>query len=476
MSQNIIENKVAYLRATKDAIKDAIVEKGVEVKPEDTFRSYADKISAISAGGGGSFETDWGSLAPAEVIKAQYINIFAEEGTNSDNVSQTDFLLREIEVFGSDNQRFTSYATEVQYLSSSQQYYTTKRLTDLNGNMGETFYFSNNKSLPSCKINLLKVCDIYKIVISIEIRNTSASILKNFKIEVSEDGKNWTVFQLNEICDFNKWSRYNGYLDQRKKAFHYTKESVGERTEVSFLKTFGQNGEIEEYKGIEGQVVVDTKNKYLRVMDGVSPGGKPVDTLIKTIRTSSSYTSRWYECEIYSNGTMCQKGFYYTTTSTSGVRYIKYPFRFSKLLRLNSCISAGETSYSHSTSYHAIPVWLSGPPTINTDAYTRYATLRLNLPTSNSGGFYWEAWGTWDENTDFDSAPYDKITNIFQDVPWSLLTTAPTTLEVIENTSYAVEEEPVITNEEKIEDLEENIKNLERKINSLTLLLNRRGR
>jgi len=48
-----IANKLDYLNDTKTAIKEAIVEKGVEVADTDTFRSYAEKIGLISSGGGG---------------------------------------------------------------------------------------------------------------------------------------------------------------------------------------------------------------------------------------------------------------------------------------------------------------------------------------------------------------------------------------------------------------------------------------
>lgn len=46
-------DKLNYLIGTKNAIKEAIVEKGVDVSNSDTFRSYAEKIKSISAGGGG---------------------------------------------------------------------------------------------------------------------------------------------------------------------------------------------------------------------------------------------------------------------------------------------------------------------------------------------------------------------------------------------------------------------------------------
>lgn len=43
-----LRRKLAYLKETKAAIKDAIVEKGQTVTDSDTFRSYADKIINIS--------------------------------------------------------------------------------------------------------------------------------------------------------------------------------------------------------------------------------------------------------------------------------------------------------------------------------------------------------------------------------------------------------------------------------------------
>lgn len=42
-----IRAKIEYLEATKKAIRDAIVAKGVAVADTDTFRSYADKIDSI---------------------------------------------------------------------------------------------------------------------------------------------------------------------------------------------------------------------------------------------------------------------------------------------------------------------------------------------------------------------------------------------------------------------------------------------
>lgn len=48
-----LENKLTYLNGTKDAIKQAIIGKGVSVTEADTFRSYATKIGEIQSGGSG---------------------------------------------------------------------------------------------------------------------------------------------------------------------------------------------------------------------------------------------------------------------------------------------------------------------------------------------------------------------------------------------------------------------------------------
>lgn len=49
-----IADKLNYLNTTKTNIKNAIIEKGVEVSDSDTFRDYATKIADISSGSGPS--------------------------------------------------------------------------------------------------------------------------------------------------------------------------------------------------------------------------------------------------------------------------------------------------------------------------------------------------------------------------------------------------------------------------------------
>lgn len=45
-----LADKLQYLKDTKDAIMNAIIEKGVAITSSDTFRSYADKIKSITSG------------------------------------------------------------------------------------------------------------------------------------------------------------------------------------------------------------------------------------------------------------------------------------------------------------------------------------------------------------------------------------------------------------------------------------------
>ena len=64
-----IIDKLNYLQDTKDAIKSAIINKGVPISDADTFRSYADKINLISG------EPLNYSIDPFEYSNGLFINI-----------------------------------------------------------------------------------------------------------------------------------------------------------------------------------------------------------------------------------------------------------------------------------------------------------------------------------------------------------------------------------------------------------------
>ena len=71
-----ITNKLTYLEQTKEGIKQAIINKGVNVSDSDTFRSYIDKIDSITTGGGSGSDcnvsTCWDSLGYNDV--PQYLD------------------------------------------------------------------------------------------------------------------------------------------------------------------------------------------------------------------------------------------------------------------------------------------------------------------------------------------------------------------------------------------------------------------
>lgn len=56
--------KLNYLLGTKEAIKEAIINKNVEISDTDTFRSYVDKINGININQGISTES---SVQPPNV-------------------------------------------------------------------------------------------------------------------------------------------------------------------------------------------------------------------------------------------------------------------------------------------------------------------------------------------------------------------------------------------------------------------------
>lgn len=77
-----INDKLAYLDDTKLAIKEAIQNKGVSVTDEDTFRSYAEKINSIEAGG----ETS-DSIMPEALIVTPNI----EDGTSLEEFQYDEY-------------------------------------------------------------------------------------------------------------------------------------------------------------------------------------------------------------------------------------------------------------------------------------------------------------------------------------------------------------------------------------------------
>lgn len=74
---NTIQDKLAYLEETKEAIKQSIIAKGVSVSEEDTFRSYADKIETIESGGGTG---DCSVSACFDDVGYTFVPVYIQEG------------------------------------------------------------------------------------------------------------------------------------------------------------------------------------------------------------------------------------------------------------------------------------------------------------------------------------------------------------------------------------------------------------
>jgi len=74
---NTIQDKLAYLEETKEAIKQSIISKGVSVSEGDTFRSYADKIETIETGGGTS---DCSVSACFDDVGYTFVPVYIQEG------------------------------------------------------------------------------------------------------------------------------------------------------------------------------------------------------------------------------------------------------------------------------------------------------------------------------------------------------------------------------------------------------------
>lgn len=116
-------DKLNYLNDTKEEIKEAIINKNVEVEDTDTFRSYADKISSIPAG---EPELSIGGKNP--VLVKEYHEEIPFSETNFPNITPTasnqsfypdeDIDTIDIDL---DNYDYVLYAkTEVEYIYTEE--------------------------------------------------------------------------------------------------------------------------------------------------------------------------------------------------------------------------------------------------------------------------------------------------------------------------------------------------------------------
>ena len=123
-----IADKLTYLSNTKAAIKNAITAKGVTVSDGDTFRSYADKISSISGGGGSEF-TGFAddSAIPFYKYICKCINV------NQRYIAVIDTANNEIEKLVSLS-NIKSCARSIKFKSGATTFYTDQFMLVMSGN------------------------------------------------------------------------------------------------------------------------------------------------------------------------------------------------------------------------------------------------------------------------------------------------------------------------------------------------------
>lgn len=132
-----IYDKLTYLEGTKSAIKDSIISKGVAVSDSDTFRSYADKISQISAGGVDVTATGM---------------TFAYANLTGDNFSKIEWSAKE-------NMRYLFYTSKI------------GGTIDLNDRMDSNTYYQTERMFQSTSIYEIKM-DNKKVLNPVYMFNT----------------------------------------------------------------------------------------------------------------------------------------------------------------------------------------------------------------------------------------------------------------------------------------------------------------
>ena len=91
-----LQDKIDYLNETKSLIRQSIINKGVNVTEQDTFRSYAEKIDQIQQGGGGEPEPTGDYRVRFFDYDGTYKDVWVNEGEdavppNFDHSVATDF-------------------------------------------------------------------------------------------------------------------------------------------------------------------------------------------------------------------------------------------------------------------------------------------------------------------------------------------------------------------------------------------------
>ena len=188
-----IADKLNKLKTTKGLIKQAIIDKGVEVTDNDTFESYADKISSIQSGGIGDVK-----------IQPSQLNL---SGSTSDVINATVF----------DTSRLTTmyymFKNCYNVISLDLSGWNTTKVT----NMNSMFQNCNNViSLDLSGFDTTKVTNILYIfqychsLTSLNVRNWNTSLITSIS-GAFQNCKNLESLNLNDWDITNVTSMTNTF-------------------------------------------------------------------------------------------------------------------------------------------------------------------------------------------------------------------------------------------------------------------------
>lgn len=126
-----INDKLTYIEGTKDAIKQALIAKGVSVQDSDTFRSYADKIGSIETGGGTTFTdgtkfsySKWSTI-PNELIP--YLECTSDMGYMFNNCTS----LTTVPLFNTTNANNMSFMLSNCFSLTAVPLFDTRNVTNM---------------------------------------------------------------------------------------------------------------------------------------------------------------------------------------------------------------------------------------------------------------------------------------------------------------------------------------------------------
>lgn len=284
-----IDNKINYLKETKELIKNALIVNGADIKDEDTFRSYADKINNIDGFKpldicnitiDNSDVNDKSRMCFYKPSK-EYNYINTDSSYNLICHSYPHKLGIRCTQFDNDNIHvnaefiaMSSYSGEsILLLKSDNNWRLNTRLVQINVSFirdkNDIFYndteltdihpFLANNGFSKIKKEIKIPFDINKLKIS-DVYNTEISIDKDIIIFLFNDGEKYMyVFpSIEHIIFINTDSGYN--FNQNSYLYPLTRFPSGgwfEKSTIAYDETTGAHG-----LDIDQHVLVSTKNIY----------------------------------------------------------------------------------------------------------------------------------------------------------------------------------------------------------------------